>query len=161
MNCPFCKADSDKVVDSRPADDGFAIRRRRECLTCGKRYTTYERVDGVPLRVIKKDGSRAPFDRARLLAGILKACEKRPVRTGLLEGVIDKIEREACKTADNEIASRAIGEMVMAELREIDHVAYVRFASVYRDFKDVNQFLDELRPLLQKPGPGEGQKEEG
>jgi len=150
VNCPFCKTDSDKVVDSRPAEDGFAVRRRRECLACKKRYTTYERVEEVPLRVIKKDGSRVPFDRRKVMAGILKACEKRPVPTSALEGIIDEIEREACKMPDNEISSQLIGEMVMARLREIDHVAYVRFASVYRDFKDINQFLDELRPLLQK-----------
>ena len=150
MNCPFCRADSDKVVDSRAADEGFVIRRRRECLTCGKRYTTYERVDEVPLRVVKKDGSRVRFDRAKVLAGLLKACEKRPVPTTVLEGIIDTVEREAREAPDNEIASRTIGEMLMAGLREVDHVAYVRFASVYRDFKDVNQFLDELRPLLQK-----------
>ena len=150
MNCPFCKADTDRVVDSRPADDGFAIRRRRECLGCGKRYTTYERVEEVPLRVVKKDGSRVPFDRTKLLAGLLKACEKRPVPMHALENIVDQVEREACKMADNEIDSRTIGEAVMAGLKEIDHVAYVRFASVYRDFKDVNQFLDELRPLLQK-----------
>jgi len=155
LNCPFCKTDSDKVVDSRSADDGFAIRRRRECLSCGKRFTTYERVEQVPLRVIKKDGSRVPFDRTKLRAGILKACERRPVPTSTLEGMMDEVEREACKMTDNEILSRAIGEMVMAKLREIDHVAYVRFASVYRDFKDVNQFLDELRPLLQKREAGE------
>lgn len=150
MNCPFCKMDSDKVIDSRPADDGFAIRRRRECFACGKRYTTYERVDQIPLRVIKKDGTRVPFDRAKLLSGILKACEKRSVPTPHLEALIDKIEREACKKSDNEISSREIGELVMAGLKELDHVAYVRFASVYRDFKDANQFLDELRPLLQR-----------
>ncbi len=159
MNCPFCKTDSDKVVDSRPADEGFAIRRRRECLACSKRYTTYERVEEIPLRVVKKDGSRVPFDRARLLAGILKACEKRPVPTNVLENLIDRIEREACKMPDNEIASRTIGEIVMAALKEVDHVAYVRFASVYRDFKDVNQFLDELRPLLQKGNAGNARKE--
>jgi transcriptional repressor NrdR len=149
MNCPFCKADTDKVVDSRPAEVGFAIRRRRECMACGKRYTTYERVEEIPLRVVKKDGTRVPFDRSKVLAGLLKACEKRAVPTPELEGVIDSIEREAFEMPDNEVASESIGEMVMARLREIDHVAYVRFASVYRDFKDVNQFLDELRPLLQ------------
>jgi transcriptional repressor NrdR len=152
MNCPFCGADSDKVVDSRPAEDGAAIRRRRECLACGKRYTTYERVEQVPLRVVKKDGVREPFDRKKVLGGILKACEKRPVPNARLEGIVDEIERAACQAPDNEISSRAIGEIVMARLKEIDHVAYVRFASVYRDFKDVNQFLDELRPLLQKTG---------
>ncbi len=150
VNCPFCKADTDKVVDSRAADDGFAIRRRRECLACGKRYTTYERPGEIPLRVIKKDGSRVPFDRAKLLAGILKACEKRPVPTSALERIVENVEREARKMPENEIPSRTIGETVMAGLKEIDHVAYVRFASVYRDFKDVNQFLNELRPLLQK-----------
>ena len=150
MNCPFCKTDSDKVVDSRSAGDGFAIRRRRECLSCGKRYTTYERVEDISFRVVKKDGSRVPYDRAKLLAGILKACEKRPVPMNVLAGLIDKVEQEACKMADNEVPSRTIGEIIMAGLKELDHVAYVRFASVYRDFKDVNQFLDELRPLLQK-----------
>ncbi len=150
MNCPFCKTDGDKVVDSRPADDGFAIRRRRECLSCSKRYTTYERVEEVPLRVVKKDGARVPYDRSKLLAGILKACEKRPVSMSKLDAIIEKVELEICKMPDNEISSRVIGEMVMAGLKELDHVAYVRFASVYRDFKDANQFLDELRPLLQK-----------
>ena len=156
MNCPFCKADTDKVVDSRPAEDGFVIRRRRECLACGKRYTTYERVEEIPLRVVKKDGSRVPFDRSKVLAGILKACEKRPVPMSTLEAVVERIERQAGTLADNEVPSEQIGEMVMAALREIDHVAYVRFASVYRDFKDVNQFFDELRPLLQKSKAGEG-----
>ncbi len=150
MNCPFCKTDTDKVVDSRPAEEGFVIRRRRECLACGKRYTTYERVEAVPLRVVKKDGSRMPFDRTKLLAGLLKACEKRPVPLSALEIIVEAVEREACKRPDNEMESRDIGEMVMAALRDVDHVAYVRFASVYRDFKDLNQFLDELRPLLQK-----------
>lgn len=159
MNCPFCKADTDKVVDSRSADDGFAIRRRRECLACGKRYTTYERVGDVLLRVVKKDGARVPFDRAKVLAGMSKACEKRPVPAAVLEGIMDEVEREACKMPDNEIASGAIGELVMTRLRDIDHVAYVRFASVYRDFKDLNQFLDELRPLLQKSQPREKQEE--
>ena len=126
------------------------IRRRRECLACGKRYTTYERIEEVALRVVKKDGSRVPFERSKLLGGLLKACEKRPVPMSALEAIIEEVEREACKMPDNEIASREIGSMVMAALRDIDHVAYVRFASVYRDFKDVNQFLDELRPLLQK-----------
>jgi len=149
VNCPFCKADTDKVVDSRPAEDGSAIRRRRECLACRKRYTTYERVEEIPVRVVKKDGSRVPFDRAKLLAGILKACEKRPVPTATLEELVDRVEREAGRAPDNEIESRTIGEMVMAGLKEIDHVAYVRFASVYRNFKDPEQFLDELRPLLE------------
>ena len=138
------------MVDSRPAEDGFAIRRRRECLSCGKRYTTYERVEELPIRVIKKDGTRVPFDRTKLLTGILKACEKRAVPTNALEALVDSVERQAGTMPDNEITSGAIGEMVMAGLKELDHVAYVRFASVYRDFKDVNQFLDELRPLLQK-----------
>ncbi len=149
MICPFCKADNDKVVDSRSADGGFAIRRRRECLACGKRFTTYERPGDVPLRVIKKDGSRVPFDRSKLLGGILKACEKRPVPTNVLEDLVEEVEQQACRQPDNEIATHEIGELVMARLREIDHVAYVRFASVYREFKDINQFLEELRPLLQ------------
>jgi transcriptional repressor NrdR len=150
VNCPFCKAETDKVVDSRPAEGGFAIRRRRECQACGKRYTTYERVEEVPPRVVKKDDSRVPFDRKKLLTGLLKACEKRPVPMTELEEIVEAVEREARKNPDNEVTSREIGEMVMGRLREIDHVAYVRFASVYREFKDVNQFLDELRPLLQK-----------
>lgn len=158
MNCPFCKTDSDKVVDSRPAEEGFAIRRRRECLSCGKRYTTYERVEEIPLRVVKKDGSRVAYDRAKLIAGMVKACEKRPVPTAALEAVADEVERAARELPDNEIASRRIGEIVMARLKEIDQVAYVRFASVYREFKDVNQFLDELRPLLQKTGSRQGQE---
>ena len=149
MNCPFCRVDTDKVVDSRPAESGFAIRRRRECLGCGKRYTTYERVEEVLLRVVKKDGTRVPFDRSKLTAGLLKACEKRPVPTSTLEAVVEEVSRQACTMPDNEIESEKIGETVMAALKEIDHVAYVRFASVYRDFKDINQFLDELRPLLQ------------
>jgi transcriptional repressor NrdR len=149
MNCPFCRADSDKVVDSRPAEDGFAIRRRRECQACGKRFTTYERAEEVELRVIKKDGTRVVFDRKKLLAGMMKACEKRKVSTPQLEEIVDGIEREARKEGTNEIESRRIGEMVMSGLRAVDHVAYVRFASVYRDFKDANQFLEELRPLLE------------
>jgi len=149
LNCPFCRVDTDKVVDSRPAEEGFTIRRRRECLGCGKRYTTYERVEEVPLRVVKKDGTRVPFDRSKLLSGLLKACEKRPVPMSALETIVEEVEREACKMPDNEIPSQKIGGTVMAALKEIDHVAYVRFASVYRDFKDANQFLDELRPLLQ------------
>ena len=150
MNCPFCKTDSDKVVDSRPAEAGFAIRRRRECLACGKRYTTYERVDHIPLRVVKKDGSRVPFEREKIMTGMTKACEKRPVAPNVLEQIIDRIEVEASQRPENEISSNEIGEMVMAALKDVDHVAYVRFASVYRDFKDVNQFLEELRPFLQK-----------
>jgi transcriptional repressor NrdR len=149
MNCPFCKADTDKVVDSRPAEDGFVIRRRRECIACGKRYTTYERVEEIPLRVIKKDGSRVPFDRSKVLAGLLKACEKRAVPTARLEQLIDDIEREACKMPENEVPSKSIGELIMKGLENIDQVAYVRFASVYRDFKDVNQFWEELRPFLE------------
>jgi transcriptional repressor NrdR len=149
MNCPFCKVDSDKVVDSRPAEDGLAIRRRRECQSCGKRFTTYERAEEIELRVIKKDGTRVPFERQKLLSGMMKACEKRKVSTQQLQEIVDGIEREAREDGTNEIESKRIGELVMSGLRAVDHVAYVRFASVYRDFKDASQFLDELRPLLE------------
>lgn len=152
MKCPFCKKDNDKVVDSRSAEEGQVIRRRRECLQCHKRYTTYERIEEIPLRVIKKDGGREPYDRQKIITGLLKACEKRPVAIETLEAIVNKIENDINESSDKEVSSRFIGERVMASLRELDQVAYVRFASVYRDFKDVNQFLQELRPLLEKGG---------
>jgi len=157
MRCPFCKADNDKVVDSRASEGGLAIRRRRECLECGRRYTTYERIEEIPLRVIKKDGTREPFERRKIFEGMSKACEKRPVSTEKLDEVVAEIERELAEIADREVTSHQIGELVMAKLRELDQVAYVRFASVYREFKDINQFLEELRPLLERKGQGDGQ----
>jgi transcriptional repressor NrdR len=150
MRCPYCRNDDDKVVDSRAAEDSSVIRRRRECLECSRRYTTYERVEDLPLRVIKKDGSRVPFDRNKILSGLHKACEKRPISAEVLEGAVRSIEDEINERADKEILSSVIGELVMQRLRDMDQVAYVRFASVYRDFKDVGQFLEELRPMLEK-----------
>jgi transcriptional repressor NrdR len=161
MRCPFCKTDNDKVVDSRASEGGAVIRRRRECLECGRRYTTYERVEEIPLRVIKKDGTREPFERRKIFEGMAKACEKRPVSTEVLDRLVQDIERQLADTADREVTSRQIGEMVMGQLRELDHVAYVRFASVYRAFKDINQFLEELRPLLERRARGDGQDPEG
>ena len=150
MRCPYCRNDDDKVVDSRAAEDSSVIRRRRECLDCSRRYTTYERVEDLPLRVIKKDGSRVPFDRNKILSGLHKACEKRSVSAEALEEAVRSIEDEINERADKEIRSSVIGELVMQRLRNLDQVAYVRFASVYRDFKDVGQFLEELRPMLEK-----------
>ena len=151
MRCPFCKADKSRVVDSRSAGDGFVIRRRRECLECGRRYTTYERIEETPLRVIKKDSTRVPFDRNKILAGLIKACEKREISYDQMQEVADRIERKINERFEREVDSTEIGEMVMEELRGLDQVAYVRFASVYRDFQDINAFkrqLDELKSLL-------------
>jgi len=150
MECPFCRSDNDKVIDSRAADGGSVIRRRRQCLECGRRYTTYERIEEIPLRVIKKDGTRVPFERRKIFEGMAKACEKRPVPTEAIEQVVQEIERDLADIAEREVTSREIGEMVMRKLRDLDQVAYVRFASVYREFKDINQFLEELRPLLER-----------
>ncbi len=152
MRCPFCKDDNDRVIDSRSSSDGYSVRRRRECLECHKRYTTYERVEEVPLRVVKKDGSRAPFERTRILSGLIKACEKRPVSINTIEDIVDKIEREISEVFDREVTSKFIGDLVMRELKILDQVAYVRFASVYHEFKDVTEFLEELRPMLSEPG---------
>jgi transcriptional repressor NrdR len=148
MKCPYCKTNNDRVIDSRTSGDAFVVRRRRECLECGKRFTTYEKVEDTPLRVIKKDLSRDTFDRSKILKGVLKACEKRSVSTDRLEEMVNKIEAQLYEMFDKEVSSKFIGRLVMDELREIDQVAYVRFASVYREFKDINQFLDELKPLL-------------
>ncbi|HUW30835.1 MAG TPA: transcriptional regulator NrdR [Planctomycetota bacterium] len=152
MKCPYCRTDKDRVVDSRSAEEASVIRRRRECLDCGRRYTTYERVEDIPLRVIKKDGSRVPFDRAKILMGLHKACEKRPIATETLEEIVRSIENDIYEHGDKEVSTKAIGELVMKKLRDLDQVAYVRFASVYREFKDPGQFLEELRPLLEKGG---------
>jgi transcriptional repressor NrdR len=140
-------------VDSRMAKEGEAIRRRRECLGCKRRYTTYERVDGVLPLLIKKDGRREPFDRAKVLAGLKKACEKRPISIATLETVADRIEKRIQERGETEVQSRVVGEEIMAELRQLDQVAYVRFASVYREFKDVAQFMDEVKGLLRERGP--------
>ncbi|MGE5614483.1 MAG: transcriptional regulator NrdR [Bacillota bacterium] len=148
MKCPFCGYNEDRVIDSRPTEENAAIRRRRECLKCMKRFTTYEKVESVPLMVIKKDKTRQAFDRAKILNGLLRACEKRPVSVDMLEKLVDEIEAQALNTLKREITSEEIGEMVMSRLKEIDEVAYVRFASVYRQFKDINTFMDELKKLL-------------
>jgi transcriptional repressor NrdR len=148
VKCPFCGHLKDKVVDSRESGTGDAIRRRRECLECGRRFTSYERVEEIPYFVIKKDGRREPFDRAKLLSGLHRACEKRPVPGKALQAVVDEIESMVQDSPDREIEARVIGEKVMARLRELDKVAYVRFASVYRQFEDVEEFMAELRDLL-------------
>ena len=150
MKCPFCGHDEDKVIDSRPAEDGAAIRRRRECLGCGSRFTTYEKIETLPLLVIKKDGTREPFNREKLLKGLLKACEKRPVSNDQLMQLLTCVEGQIHNSLNREISSQEIGELVMKKLKEIDEVAYVRFASVYRQFKDVNSFLEELNEMLNK-----------
>lgn len=147
MKCPFCDKLEDKVVDSRMAREGEVIRRRRECLSCKRRYTTYERVEESLPMVVKKDGRREPFDRTKILSGLKKACEKRPISTTTIEAVTDRIEKRIQEMGDTEIQSRTIGEEVMKELHQLDQVAYVRFASVYREFKDIDQFMDELKAL--------------
>ena len=148
MKCPFCGHEEDKVVDSRSSSEGLAIRRRRECLSCGKRFTTYEHIEEQQLMVSKKDGRREPFDRTKLLGGLVKACEKRPVSMDDLEALVDELERELSQQFEREVPSKEIGERVMRRLHALDPVAYVRFASVYREFKDVEQFMRELKDLL-------------
>lgn len=148
MKCPYCGEVESKVIDSRPADDGERIRRRRECLSCQKRFTTYEIVETVPLMVVKKDGSREAFDRQKLLNGLMRACEKRPVSFDALERAVDEIEQTLLNTMNREVTSLEIGEQAMQQLKNIDEVAYVRFASVYRQFSDINTFMDELKELL-------------
>jgi transcriptional repressor NrdR len=148
MRCPFCTHQEDKVVDSRSSREGIVIRRRRECLGCQRRYTTYERVEEVLPLVVKKDGRREPFDRTKILQGLKKACEKRPVGLSVIEEVVDRVEKKMLEMGEPEIHSRVIGEEVMTQLHGVDQVAYVRFASVYREFKDVTQFMDELTGLL-------------
>jgi transcriptional repressor NrdR len=148
MRCPFCGHDEDRVIDSRPSEEGTAIRRRRECISCGSRFTTYEKVETLPLLVVKKDGTRQAFDRAKLFSGIMKACEKRPVSTVQIEKLVDAIEASAQNSLKRELSSGEIGEMVMNGLKHIDEVAYVRFASVYRQFRDVNSFMKELNEIM-------------
>jgi len=152
VRCPFCSHTEDKVVDSRMAKEGEAIRRRRECLGCKRRFTTYERVDEVLPMIIKKDGRREPFDRAKVLAGLRKACEKRPISIATLEVIADKIEKRIQERGETEVQCRAVGEEVMNALHQLDQVAYVRFASVYREFKDVEQFMDEVKLLVRERG---------
>ena len=148
MKCPYCAHLGDKVVDSRESKEGEAIRRRRECLECGKRFTSYERIDEIPYMVVKKDGSRERFERQKLVAGLLKACEKRPVSLTALEAVADRVETSLQERSEKEISTVEIGAFVMEELKKLDKVAYVRFASVYRDFRDIGEFMDELKDLL-------------
>ena len=148
MKCPFCGYEESKVIDSRPTDEGQRIRRRRECLQCTKRFTTYEIIESLPIIVIKKDKSRETFNRDKLMTGVLRACEKRPVSFDTLDNMIDEIEIIIQNSLDREVSSERIGELVMEKLKKIDEVAYVRFASVYRQFKDINTFMNELNKLL-------------
>jgi transcriptional repressor NrdR len=148
MKCPFCSFEESKVIDSRPTDEGERIRRRRECMSCAKRFTTYEIIESVPIVVVKKDKSREVFDRDKLFNGMMRACEKRPVSVDVIEKAIDDIEAEIQNSLDREVTSVKIGELVMDKLKDIDEVAYVRFAYVYRQFKDINTFMDELHKLL-------------
>ena len=148
MKCPFCGCSESKVIDSRPTDEGERIRRRRECIACAKRFTTYEIIESVPIIVVKKDKSREAFDRVKLFNGLLRACEKRPVSIAQIEGAVTEIEQELQNSLDREVTSVHIGEMAMEKLKALDEVAYVRFASVYRQFKDINTFMEELAKLL-------------
>ena len=148
MKCPYCGYKESRVVDSRPADEGNSIRRRRECLSCEKRFTTYETMESLPMVVIKKDGSRQTFDRSKVLNGMIRACEKRPVPLAELERLTDEIEQTLQNSLEREVSTEAIGEQVMEKLKGVDEVAYVRFASVYRQFKDINTFMSELNKLL-------------
>ena len=148
MKCPFCSFEESKVIDSRPTDEGQRIRRRRECLSCGKRFTTYEIIESLPIIVIKKDKSRETFNRDKLMTGLLRACEKRPVSIDTLDNMIDEIETTLQNSLDREVSSEKIGQLVMEKLKKIDEGAYVRFASVYRQFKDINTFMRELNKLL-------------
>ena len=156
MKCPYCGYDEDRVSDSRPVDDGASIRRRRECLSCKRRFTTYETVEKVSFVVVKKDGSRQPFDREKLIKGILTSCIKRPVTLSQVENIVSQIEVENGNLANREIPSREIGEQVMAKLKDIDEVAYIRFASVYKEFEDVHSFLAELQTMLDQEEEDKG-----
>lgn len=150
MKCPYCGFLDSKVVDSRNGKDGTSIRRRRECLECKRRFTTYERIEELNLVIVKKDGRREPFDRSKIIDGLEKACEKRPISVEVIEELVTDLERELQERGDREVSSKEIGERLISKLYEIDEVAYVRFASVYRSFKDVNQFMDELKELLKE-----------
>jgi len=151
MKCPFCRMDNDRVIDSRACQDGFAIRRRRQCLKCKRRYTTYERIEESAIKVVKKDGSRVPFSRDKIKCGLERACWKRPIGDRDIERAVAAIENDVYSSFETEIESRRLGELVMDHLREVDEVAFVRFASVYRQFADAGDFVDELRPFLAKP----------
>ena len=150
MKCPYCEHSESKVIDSRESRNGFRIRRRRECLSCTKRFTTYEKIEEIPYMVVKKDGSRQPFDSQKLLRGLLKACEKRPVPVSKLEEIVEEIETKLQESPDKEIKASEIGQLVVKKLKRLDKVAYVRFASVYREFKDVLEFKEELETLLKE-----------
>lgn len=149
MKCPFCNQDNTRVIDSRPVEETNSIRRRRVCESCGKRFTTYEQVETIPLNVVKKDQTREPYDRKKMQDGVLRACYKRPIPVEQIEEMMDSIERQVFEQADKEIPSTKIGEIVMAHLKNLDAVAYVRFASVYREFKDVNTFMEELKKFME------------
>lgn len=153
MRCRYCLSDDSRVVDSRPTEDG-TIRRRRECTNCGRRFTTYEKIEEIPITVVKRDGARQPFDSEKILAGVRKACEKRPVSSADLGRLVDDVSREIFNTLEQEITTIQIGELVMRRLKELDEVAYVRFASVYRSFKDINTFMEELKTLLGESNEG-------
>ena len=148
MKCPFCNHENTRVIDSRPAEDNNSIRRRRVCDECGKRFTTYEKVETIPLIIIKKDNNRETYDRSKIEAGILRACHKRPVSAAQITQIVDSVETEIVNREEREISSNVIGELIMNKLKDLDPVAYVRFASVYREFKDVNTFMDELKKIL-------------
>ena len=153
MSCPFCGHIEDKVVDSREAKDGDSIRRRRECLDCGRRFTSYERIDEIPYMVVKKDGKREAFDRNKVLSGLMRACEKRPISVTQLESIVDEIEKELQDSSDRELATNEIGKIIMRRLKALDKVAYVRFASVYLEFEDVSAFMTELKDLVRSRTP--------
>lgn len=150
MKCPFCQVDNDRVIDSRTSQDGFAIRRRRECLDCRRRFTTYERIEELSIRVVKKDGGRVPFQRDKIKLGLEKACWKRPISDAQIEAIVAAVEEDVYSNHDTEVESRYLGEMVMRHLRLLDQVAFVRFASVYREFQDVRDFVEELEPMLKE-----------
>ena len=150
MKCPYCSFEESKVIDSRSTEEGTTIRRRRECLECGKRFTTYEKIETIPLIIIKKDNNRETYDRSKIEAGVLRACHKRPISASQITQLIDEVETQIFNMEEKEIESRVIGELVMNKLKDLEAVAYVRFASVYREFKDINTFMDELKSVLNK-----------
>lgn len=150
MKCPYCNYDESKVVDSRSTDDSSAIRRRRECLNCKKRYTTYEKIENIPILVVKKNSSREYFDRNKIINGLIKACEKRPISRNEIEDIADEVEKKLCNDMVTEVRSEYIGEIIMDILKEVDEICYVRFASVYRQFKDINTFMEEIKNLIEK-----------
>ena len=152
MRCLFCGHMESKVIDSRSTDEGTTIRRRRECLNCGKRFTTYEKIESIPIVVIKKDGTRESFNREKIINGVLRACEKRPISLDTIENLVDDLEAKICNHMEREISSERIGEMVMEKLQKLDDIAYVRFASVYRQFKDINSFMNELAKIITQRG---------